>query len=163
MLPARFQRNTTTFTTWVPPPLYFQLHRLKDGYRSILALTNGSTHVFMSCWLAGSALKKGKKNEDGRSGVHIKANFWSFGVHPSILPRLSCFLQKPTGTAFMVLGFSQNTRYGNLWSCCSVPLPSKIRRVYGRWRLLSYENHTSSFHELHCSSLPSLLEKRPSR
>lgn len=88
----------------------FQLYRLKDGYHlPILALTNGSTHIFMSCWLAGSAIKKMEKTKrDGRSGVHIKAYFWSIGVHPPTVHSLSCFLQNKAMLSLMVLGFFKN-------------------------------------------------------
>jgi hypothetical protein len=58
----------------------------------------------MSCSLDMLSEEEGKK--DVRGARHIKAYFWSIVVCPLTLHSLSCFLQKATVTAFMVLGFS---------------------------------------------------------
>jgi len=63
----------------------------------------------------------------------------------------------------MLLGFSQNAHHSSAWCCCSVLLASKIQKVYSRWRLLFYKNIARAAISCTAFSLPSLIEKRPSR
>jgi hypothetical protein len=61
MVPARFQRNTTTFTTWVPPPLSFPTpstqRRISIDFGSYKWL-NARFHELLARWICS---QKGKE------------------------------------------------------------------------------------------------------
>jgi hypothetical protein len=158
---ARFQKKRP----WTTPHGFrrcclFQLRRLQGGHHSsILALTNRLTHGFTSCSLdALPEEEEGKR--DVRGGYHIKAYFWSIMIHPSTLHSLSCSLQKHPLAYRMVLGLFHKPSPTKRWFCCSVLLASKIRKVYGRCRLLSYEKSHMPSYGFRCFFLPGLIKKR---
>jgi hypothetical protein len=98
-VPTCFRKQTMN-TPWVPLLLSFPTpstprRTLLIGFGSYKWL-NPRFHGLLARWICSH--KKSKDKGDGRSGVHIKAYFWSIGVHPSTLHSLSCSLQKKKDT-----------------------------------------------------------------
>jgi hypothetical protein len=164
-VPTCFRKQTMN-TPWVPLLLSFPTpstprRTLLIGFGSYKWL-NPRFHGLLARWICSH--KKSKDKGDGRSGVHIKAYFWSIGVHPSTLHSLSCSLQKKKRHKRLRWCWAFSKIHTSLsHGAAALSWSFKIRRVYGRWHLLSYEKHHSRAHELRCFSLPNLIEKRPSR
>ena len=156
-------KNIHINTSWVPPLLSFPT---PSTQRWILLIGFGSykwiNPHFMSCSLAGSALKRRRKEGCARWVPYKSLLLEHWGLC-SYTTHSFLFSPKLTTKYEMVLDFSQNADYQNAWCYCSVLFATKIQRVFSRWRLPSYENHHSSLHELRRFSLPSLIEKRPNR